>query len=177
MCCAGTSSTTVACSLKDVWAEPLQSITAILPGSKWSCLLLRTVLQDALRKVVKVVPPLKLKVFVEDITALMEVRYNELAGIAEKVLMSTKGKVEENCFKLSNTEGGKVGLSKVMALCGYLEEKFWECNKKENRIGDKRGNVRSGLEAAGSKRDGEEAKTAMSGFRLSGKTESSRRIT
>ena len=28
-------------------AEPLQTISAILPGSKWSCLLLRIVLQDA----------------------------------------------------------------------------------------------------------------------------------
>ena len=28
-------------------AEPLQTITVILPGSKWSCLLLRIVLQDA----------------------------------------------------------------------------------------------------------------------------------
>ena len=28
-------------------AEPLRTITAILPGSKWSCLLLRIVLQDA----------------------------------------------------------------------------------------------------------------------------------
>ena len=89
-------------------------------------------LQDALSKVVKVFPPLKLKVFVEDITAFMEERYNELAGIAEKVSMSIKGKVEENCFKLSNTEGGKVGQSKVMALCGYLEETFWECNLKKN---------------------------------------------
>ena len=28
-------------------AEPLQTISAILPGSKWGCLLLRIVLQDA----------------------------------------------------------------------------------------------------------------------------------
>ena len=28
-------------------AEPLTTITAILPGTKWSCLLLRIVLQDA----------------------------------------------------------------------------------------------------------------------------------
>ena len=32
-------------------AEPLQTITAILPGSKWNCLLLRIVLQDALSEV------------------------------------------------------------------------------------------------------------------------------
>ena len=40
-------------------AEPLRTITAILPGSKWSCLLLRSVLQDALREVTDIYPPLK----------------------------------------------------------------------------------------------------------------------
>ena len=35
-------------------AEPLTTITAILPGSKWSCLLLRTVLQGALNEVAKI---------------------------------------------------------------------------------------------------------------------------
>ena len=44
---------------------------AILPGSKWSCLLLRIVLQDALSEVTKIYPPLKLRVFVDDITALL----------------------------------------------------------------------------------------------------------
>ena len=41
-------------------AEPLRTITAILPRSFWSCLLLRIVLQDALSEVVKIYPPLKL---------------------------------------------------------------------------------------------------------------------
>ena len=44
-------------------AEPLRSITAILSGSKWSCLLLRIVLQDALSEVTKIYPPLKLRDF------------------------------------------------------------------------------------------------------------------
>ena len=39
-------------------AEPLRTITAILPGSTWSCLRLRIVLQDALSEA-----PLKLRVF------------------------------------------------------------------------------------------------------------------
>ena len=34
-------------------AEPLETITAILPGSKLGCLLLRSVLQDALSEVTK----------------------------------------------------------------------------------------------------------------------------
>ena len=51
-------------------AEPLQTITAIMPGSKWSCLLLRIVLKDALSEVTKIFRHLKLRVFVDDITAL-----------------------------------------------------------------------------------------------------------
>ena len=47
-------------------AEPLTAITAILPGSKWSCLL-----QDALSDVTKTYPPPKLMFFVDDITALL----------------------------------------------------------------------------------------------------------
>ena len=39
--------------------EPLQPITAILPGSKWSCLLPRIVLLDAPSEVRKIYPPLK----------------------------------------------------------------------------------------------------------------------
>ena len=43
-------------------AEPLQTITAILPRSKWRCLLFRVALQDALSEVMKVSTPLKLNV-------------------------------------------------------------------------------------------------------------------
>ena len=43
-------------------AEPLTTIMAILPGSKWSCLLLRVVLPDALSEVTNLYPPLKLRV-------------------------------------------------------------------------------------------------------------------
>ena len=49
-------------------AEPLQTITVIFPASKRSCLLLRIVLQDALREVMKVYPRMKLEVCVDDIT-------------------------------------------------------------------------------------------------------------
>ena len=45
-------------------AEPLPT--------KWSCLLLHIVLQDGLNEVVKVYPPLKLRVFVDDLTAFTE---------------------------------------------------------------------------------------------------------
>ena len=66
-------------------AEPLQTITAILPGSKWSCLLPR-VLQDALSEVTQIYPSLKLRVFVDDITALLIEKNKEVAEMAKKVV-------------------------------------------------------------------------------------------
>ena len=45
-------------------AAPFHTITAIVPGSKWICLLLRSE--------VKVYPPMQLKMFVDDITASLE---------------------------------------------------------------------------------------------------------
>ena len=42
-------------------AEALQTIMAILPGSKWSCLLLRIASQDAMSEVTKIYPLLKLR--------------------------------------------------------------------------------------------------------------------
>ena len=50
----------------------------------------RTVLQDALSEVMKVYPPLKLRVLVDDVTAFMDERYKDLPGIAEKVLKLLK---------------------------------------------------------------------------------------
>ena len=65
-------------------AERLQTITAILPVSEWSSLALRIVLQDALSEVTQIYPPLKLRVFVDDITALLMVKNREVAeGDAE----------------------------------------------------------------------------------------------
>ena len=112
-----------------------------------------------------VFPPLKLKVFVEDITVFMEGRYNELAGVAEKVWMFVKGggelfQVVEHGRRESWTEQGD---GVVWASRGDV----LGMQKKRDRIDNKRGNVWSGLEAARSKRDGEEAKSAMSRLRLS----------
>ena len=55
-------------------AEPLQTVSAILPGSRWSCSLLQIVLQDALSEVTQLYSPLKLRVFVDDITALLKAK-------------------------------------------------------------------------------------------------------
>ena len=75
-------------------AEPLQTITAILPGSKWSCPLSRIVLQDALSEVTKIYPNLKLRVFVDDTTALLMGKNKFVADIAKKVMSKLeKGKL------------------------------------------------------------------------------------
>ena len=84
-------------------AEPLQTITAILPGSKWRCFLLRIVLQDALSEVTKKCPPLKLRVFVDDITALLKGRNKEVVQMAEKVLGKLKKEVKEKGLKVRAT--------------------------------------------------------------------------
>ena len=106
-------------------AEPLKTITAILPGSKWSCLLLRIVLQDALSEVTKFFPSLKLRVFVDDITALVKGRNIE-----------------------SVTDNGKKGKCKLIASCGFLERKCAKSIQQRRRsdLGRRRGNAWSGFE-------------------------------
>ena len=56
-------------------AEPLTTITAILPRSMWSCLLQQSVLQDAQNKVAKF-----LAFFVDDITALLRGKSKQGSG-------------------------------------------------------------------------------------------------
>ena len=67
-------------------AEPLRTFSAILPGSKWSCLPLRIVLQDALSEVTKKYLPLKLTVFVDDMTALLMEKNKVMADMAKMVM-------------------------------------------------------------------------------------------
>ena len=111
-------------------AGPLQTITAVLPGSKWSCLLLRSALQDALSEVTKVCPLLNLRVFVDDITGFMNGGNKDLVEMAQKVFGEVEN-VEEKGLKLSITEEGKEGKSKAITCCNYLDKKFQEHSKKE----------------------------------------------
>ena len=67
--CAGISSTRGVYTSKDVWQSRSRPSRPSCQDSKWSCLLLRRVLQDSLSEVTKNYPPLKLRVFVHDITA------------------------------------------------------------------------------------------------------------
>ena len=111
-------------------AEPLQTVVAVLPGSKWSCLLQRIVLQDALSEVTQNYPPLRLR-FVDDVTALLMGRNQDLVEKTGKVMRKLIEEVEEKGLKLSITENGKEGKSKMIASCGYLEEEIRECSKEE----------------------------------------------
>ena len=97
-------------------------------------MLLRIVLQEALSEVTKIYPPLKLRVFVDDITALLMVKNKEVAEVAKKVMKKLKEEVEKKGLKLFVTENGKEGKSKMIASCGYLEEQLCECSKDEGVI-------------------------------------------
>ena len=46
-------------------------------------------------------------------------------------MQKCKEEVEEKRLKLSITENGKEGKSKMIASCGYLVEKLQECSKEE----------------------------------------------
>ena len=112
-------------------AEPLQTITAILPGSEWSCLLPCIVLQDALSEVTQIYPPLQLGVFVDDITAPLMGKNREVAEMAKKVMKKLKEEIEKKGLKLSVTENGKEGKSKMIASCGFLEDELRQYSKAE----------------------------------------------
>ena len=97
-------------------AEPLKTTTAILPGSKSSCLLLRVALQDALSEVTK---------NLSDITALLKGVNREVAEAAKKVTKKLKEELEKK--KASNCQSpkmGKKGKSKMTASCGFLEDEL-----------------------------------------------------
>ena len=53
------------------------------------------VLQDALSEAMKIYPPLKLRVFVDDITALAKGRNKEVVEMAKKVMQKLKEEVEK----------------------------------------------------------------------------------
>ena len=141
-------------------AEPLQTITAILLGSKWSCLLLRIVLQDALSEVTKIYPLRKLRVFVDDITALFMGKNKKVAEMAKKMMRKLKEEVGEKDLILSSTEKGKEGgKCKMIASCGFLEERLRECSKEEGGDdGRQCGHAWSGHENQ-SQEDGSERKS------------------
>ena len=101
-------------------AVPLRIITAILPGSKWSCLLLRIVLQDALSEVTKFYPPLKLRVFVDDITALLMVKTKVVAEMPKKAMK----RLREKSLKLYNTCKAVVSLQQQPEAHSFKQGRY-----------------------------------------------------
>ena len=82
--------------------EPLQTITATISGSKWSCLPLRIVLQDALSEVTKHHPHLN------DITALLAHRTkNEMQQLSlfGRVMAEGNEKADELACKRRSAHG------------------------------------------------------------------------
>ena len=76
-------------------------------GSTWCCLLLRIVPQDALSAVTSVFPPMKVKVFVDDLTISHEGRYMGLPKVVGQVFNSVMKEVETKGMQLSSAENGK----------------------------------------------------------------------
>ena len=70
-------------------------------------LLLRIVLQDALSEVTKIRHPLKLRVFVDEFTALLMEKNKEVAEMAKMVMRKLKEEVEKKGLILSITEKEK----------------------------------------------------------------------
>ena len=106
----------------------------------------RRVLQDALSEVMKVYPPLKLKVFVADIAAFMEQRNKELPGIAENLLKSIRREIEEKFLKLSIKEGGKEGEINVVASCSNIKEVSGVQQERMCRSCNRCGDIRLGAD-------------------------------
>ena len=89
-------------------------------------------LQDALSEVTKIYPSLKLRVFVDDNTALVKGRNKDVADMAKKkVMKKLKEAVGEKGLKLSVTENGTEGKSKMIASCGFLENELRPFSREE----------------------------------------------
>ena len=135
-CCAGTSSTRGVYSSKDVRQSRSRPSRLSCQGSKWICLLFRIVLQDALNKVTNIYPPLKLRVFVDNITAPLREKKNVVAEMAKKVMKKLKEEVERKGLKLAVTEDGKEGTSKMIASCGFLENELRQFRREGVTMAD-----------------------------------------
>ena len=92
---------------------------------------MRIVLQDALSEVTKIYPPLKLKVFVDDIVALFEGEKQKHSGTGKEVMKKLTEEVEKEGLKLSVTDNGKEGKSKMITSCGFRENELRQFSKKE----------------------------------------------
>ena len=71
--------------------------------------------------------------FVDDITALLRRKNKVMSEMAKKVMKILK-EVERKGLKLSVTEDGNEGKSKMIASCGFLEDELRQsAEKKESQ--------------------------------------------
>ena len=75
--------------------------------------------------------PSKLRVFVDDITALLMEKNKAVAEKPKKVMKKWQEEVEEKALELSVTENGKEGKSKMIASCRFLEDELRQCSNEE----------------------------------------------
>ena len=67
----------------------------------------------------------------DDTRALVKGRNKEIAEMVRKVMKKLREEVEKNGFKLSVTENGKEGKSKMIVSCGIFEDELRQCSKEE----------------------------------------------
>ena len=83
----------------------------------------------------------------DDITALLMGKKREVAEMAKKVMKKLKEEVEKKGLRLSVTESGKEGKSKMIASCGFFEDELRQCCKEERSdVGRQCGNAGYRLE-------------------------------
>ena len=70
----------------------------------------------------KIYPPLKLRVFVDDITALLMGKNSVVAEMAKQVMKKLKEEVKKKGLNMSVNENGKEGRSKIIASLPLLGE-------------------------------------------------------
>ena len=143
-------------------AAPVHHGHSILPGSKLSCLLLRSVLQDAPSEVTNIHPPLKRRVFVHDITAFKNGRKQGVGGDgrkgSEEVEERRWRRMARSCRSLKE---GKEGKNKATTSCRYLSggEAAGMQRERSSCFGKECGKAGGGLEnekpAPGSEGEGE----------------------
>ena len=66
----------------------------------------------------------------DDITALLKEKNGEITERAKKVMKKLKEEVEKKGLKLSVTENGEEGKSKMIASCGFLEKELSQFSKE-----------------------------------------------
>ena len=113
-------------------------------------------LQDAVSDVTKIYHPWKLRMFVDDITALLKGVNREVGEMAKKVMKKLKDEVERKGLKLSVTENGKEGKSKMIASCGFLEDELRQYSRDEgatvaDRVETQSVNLRTRVKKLGAK--------------------------